>query len=120
FVVRDQALVITTPEDEQAQFRTVAYAVDDLLAVDEGVDLAVLEKLVCSTIDPGSWQVYGGPALIHQVDDRWLIVQQTQGVGDQVAALFETLRQMLAMEEQSQAQSIDRANEAVRKRILAA
>ncbi len=121
FALRDQAVVITTPEDAEARLRTVAYAVDDLLAVNEGADLTALEKLVVTTIDPGSWRVFGGPAQTHRVDGRWLICEQTHEVGDKVEALLETLRRLLATSEYSAAHSIGAdgdANERIRAALL--
>jgi hypothetical protein len=111
YAIRDQAIVITTPEDAEWRMRTVAWLIDDEL-IREKSDFEAIAKLVVSTIDPGCWREFGGPGLIHRVDDRWLVVQQSSAIIEEVGFLLGTLRQMLAAEDHSPSQLITPAHEA--------
>jgi hypothetical protein len=98
FAIRDQALVITTPEDAESHERTVGYRVRDITQTPEGFsDVGSLGELIWSTIAPDRWGDGngGGP---RTAGDDWLVIDQTDEIHEQIAALLATLRQMLAVE----------------------
>jgi len=111
YAIRDQAIVVTTPEDAEWRMRTVAWPIDDEL-VGENSDFEALAKLVVSTIDPGCWREFGGPGLIHRLDDRWLVVQQSSAIIEEVGFLLDTLRQILSSGDHFPSQLITPAHEA--------
>jgi hypothetical protein len=115
FAVRDQALMITTPEDAEAQMRTVAFSLERLEAMGAIVDLDAFERVMVSTIEPGMWRTFGGPRLVHRADGKWLIIRQTNEILGRVNALFNTLQQILAEEEHVPSQSITPADAAEQK-----
>ena len=86
FFARDGALLITTPEDAESRLRTVAYPAHDLAGGDGADDPDLIVKLMTSCLDPGMWQTYGGPGLIHRVADGWLVIEQTEQIHEQVVA----------------------------------
>jgi hypothetical protein len=107
YIIRDQALVITTPEDAERE-RTVAYAVDDLSDMPGvGVDAESLAELIEACIAPDQWGAHSGPPTIRHAGDKWLVFEQTDAVHEQVGALLATLRQMLAVEGHGSSQPIE-------------
>jgi len=114
FFARDGAVLITTPEDAESRMRTVAYPVHDL-ASGEGAEPNSIVDLITACLDPGMWRIYGGPGLIHEVADGWLVVEQTEDIHEQVNALLAVLRRMLAAEGHLDSQSIAPSDETGRK-----
>jgi hypothetical protein len=115
FAVRDQALLITTPEDVESHERTVAYRVRDITQTPEGFsDVGSLAELIWADIAPDRWADGngGGP---RTAGDDWLVIIQTDDVHEQVAALLATLRRMLAMEGHGPSQSIEPVQNAERR-----
>ncbi|HMC10694.1 MAG TPA: hypothetical protein VKH44_05370, partial [Pirellulaceae bacterium] len=115
FFARDGALLITTPEDAESRLRTVAYPVHDLAGGDGAGDPDSIMKLMTSCLDPGMWRTYGGPGLIHRVEDGWLVIEQTEEIHERVAAFLAVLRRMLAAPGRLGGQSIAPADEAGRR-----
>jgi hypothetical protein len=105
YTVRDQALVITTPEDAE-RLRTIAYQVRDLAEVQTGFPgIGSLGELIRATIAPDRWSHAMGAGPWYAGDD-WLVIDQTDEVHEQVAALLATLRHMLAVEAHGPSQPI--------------
>jgi hypothetical protein len=95
YVMRDEALVITTPEDAESQLFDIVYPVRDL-AQGKG-DIESLKDVITTAIAPQSWDEVGGPGLIRSVGDESLWISQTY-VHEQVDVLLKRLRGILAGE----------------------
>ena len=96
FVVKNDALFITTPDDAESRLSDVAYPVHDLLEAGNAAEYAGLMNLIDSTIAPASWDNVGGPGSLRQGGAGWLLVSQTSEVHEQVRELLDRLRQALA------------------------
>jgi hypothetical protein len=114
--VRDEAIVITTPEDAEEHLRTVAYPVQDLTQVGEGFfDVDSLAELVEACIAPDRWGTRSGPPTIRSMSEGWIIFEQTGDTHEQVLGLLTSMRRILQSDEQADAQSIDLQTEAERQ-----
>jgi hypothetical protein len=112
FIVKDEVLQITTPEDSGSQLDSRIYPVLDLVArrtpVDESsavvtsrtaggrmgiADYESLMDVITTTIDPDSWEDVGGPGTIVEFDNAGvLIISQTRDVHRKIGPLLNTLR----------------------------
>jgi len=107
WIVRDQALVITTPEEAESFPTTRAYPVADLLGKTVDIDMfgapmrpadhGDLVSLINSTVAPSTWDEVGGPGSIGfcpHIDV--LLVSQEPRVHEEIADLLAKVRQHLA------------------------
>lgn len=100
YVVRDEVLSITTPEDAESQLDTRVYPVLDLVTqgtrnrkAGEELDYDSLIEVIIAIVAPHSWDDVGGPGAIDQFDNAGaLVVSQTRDVHEQIAGLLTTLR----------------------------
>jgi len=116
YVIREEAIVITTPEDAESHERMVAYPVQDLTQVGEGLfDAESLAELVEACIAPDKWGAHSGPPTILPLDDGWLIFEQTDPVHEQVAGFLAAMRQILSSADHMEVQPINARTEAERK-----
>jgi hypothetical protein len=98
FVVQDEMLLITTPEDAETKLATVIYPVGDLVQYRDPSggtmsDFDSLIELINSTIAPEAWSSVGGPGSVEAFPTNLsLVISQTQEVHRQVAGLLQTLR----------------------------
>ena len=103
FVVRDNVLLISTPEDIESQLDTRVYPVLDLVTQlgrgSQGAssnperDYASLIDTITCTIAPDTWDALGGPGSITAFDNAGvLVVSQTHEIQDQIGQLLQTLR----------------------------
>jgi type II secretory pathway component GspD/PulD (secretin) len=81
YLIREEVLQITTPEDSESQLITRIYDVRPLLATTFNYDS--LPKLIEDTIEQSSWATVGGPGSTHIFQDL-LIVGQTEQVHRQL------------------------------------
>jgi hypothetical protein len=106
-VVRDEALVITTPEEAECRLVSAAYPMADLLGPKGDRDQfgvsrrpAQLDHLVQLTTDSiarNSWDTVGGPGSIATISYLDVVViSQTDDVHNQIADLFTRIRRHLA------------------------
>jgi hypothetical protein len=100
YTIRDEVLLITTPEDVESQLDTRTYPVLDLVMspgagsnVFVGGDYNSLIELITTTIKPDSWDDVGGPGAFDQFHNAGvLVVSQTQSVHRQIERLLSSLR----------------------------
>ena len=108
YLVQDEVLLITTPEEADARLTTKVYDVVDLVtpAPPEGADAKVapfaakadfdmLVAAITSCAAPTTWDAVGGPGSIAPFEAagiRALVVSQTQAVHEQVEMLLKNLR----------------------------
>jgi len=96
YVLRDGALVITTPEEAEGRLTTEVFQVLDLIrpysdTPPDEYDYDTLIQLITSVIQPTTWADVGGPGAIDGYRGT-LVVSQTQDVLDEIPQLLDTLR----------------------------
>jgi uncharacterized protein YfaS (alpha-2-macroglobulin family)/TolA-binding protein len=104
YVVRDEVLLITTPEEAEREQVTRLYPVSDLvLARDEAgqtwADFDSLIQTVTSTVEPESWDEVGGPGSVSGMSYPGadvLVIRQTDQVHEEIASLLARMRSMAA------------------------
>ena len=106
YAIRDEVLLITTPEEAESQLVTKAYPVGDLIRYrdEEGVEWAdfdALIELITVTVAPTTWMDAGGAGSIEGAsfnDSDLLIIAQTDDVHEEVAELLAMFRGLRAAE----------------------
>jgi len=101
WVIRDEVMMITTPEEAELQLIRRVYDVAQLVTVQDldgnrWQDFGPLIRAVTTTVAPESWQGVGGPGSIAELEYRGavvLIIRQTHEVQEQVVDLLEELSQ---------------------------
>jgi len=95
FIIRNEALVVTTPEDAESHLLTRVYDVRSLhetgVSLFDNRDYDTLIRLITSHVKPDSWDDVGGPGAIDLFRDL-LIVSQTQPVHEQIEFFLSELR----------------------------
>ncbi len=99
-IVTDDVLLITTPEQAEAELQWVLYPVNDFvyrgLETDESpraLDFTPIVNTLTATIAPESWDDVGGAGSIQPFPQRAaLIVHQTSPVHDEIQRLVEDIR----------------------------
>ncbi|HUT90065.1 MAG TPA: hypothetical protein VMY37_11245 [Thermoguttaceae bacterium] len=103
YVIRQEVLQITTPEEAETQLTTRVYPVGDLVGQrDESGERTYgfepLSDLVFSCIRPENWDNVGGPGSIATAECPGIqafVVRQTCDVHDEIAGLLAALREMV-------------------------
>jgi hypothetical protein len=97
FLIRNEALIITTPEDAESHLRAIVYPVHDIVLITpEATDFDSLIDLITNCVSPQSWNGVGGPATLRGISKGWLLVQQTDYVHEEIQYLLAQLRRLLA------------------------
>lgn len=94
--IRDEALVITNPEEAEGRLTKMIYPVHDLVAGKRWPDYDPLIDLITTTVAPDSWDEVGGPGSLQTIAGGWMIVDQTDGVHEQLRGLLGLTRQVLS------------------------
>ena len=98
YVIKDEGLLITTPEEASNYLTTTVYPVEDLVLYheeDDGTDADFdsLVDLMTSTVDPQSWDGVGGPGSVRELPiNLTLVISQTQENHRQIEQLLQNLR----------------------------
>jgi hypothetical protein len=98
--IRNDVLLITTPEQAETWMVTEVYDVGDLVTCRDSKgklwdDYDTLMKTIQSTIGPTTWYDVGGPGSMRGVtfpSTKVLVISQTDEVHREIAALFERIR----------------------------
>lgn len=118
YLIKDEVIQITTPEDAGSQLVTRIYPVLDLAARRTPIyeasavvtsrtaggkmgsaDYQSLMDVITSTIDPDSWDDVGGPGSISEFDNAGvIIISQTQDVHPKIGALLNSLRRVKGLQ----------------------
>jgi len=107
YVIQDEVLLITTPEEAENRFITMLYPVSELLAEGDrqghfAADGKTLITAIVSTVQPTTWDEVGGPGSITGVSFRGvdaLLVSQTEEVHEEIAELLRVLCRMAKVTE---------------------
>lgn len=102
YVIRDEVLLITTPEEAEMQLATKLYPVTDLVKFKDSsgeawADYDSLISLLTATVQPECWGDVGGPGAIGPMSlpgKEVLAIRQTEEVHDEIANLLARLRGM--------------------------
>ncbi len=102
WTIADEVLLITSPEEAQANMVTRTYRVGDLITVrdSEGKlwqDFDSMIELITATIEPEQWEKVGGPGSIAPFESRGaagLVIRHTPKVHQQVGQLLGELTAM--------------------------
>ena len=96
FMIRDETLLITTPEAAESELLIVLYPVHDLVTDSAGGDYEgePLVELITTTVAPQSWDEVGGPSSL-SCFEGWLVIPQTLEVHAEIELLLGQLRQAL-------------------------
>jgi hypothetical protein len=105
YVIRDEVLIITTPEEAESELVVCVYDVRDILAhqtrpaqgkVPAGPDYDPLIDAVVSCVATETWaESGGGEAEIRPLPPGLLIISQTRAVHDEITGLLATIRETL-------------------------
>ena len=118
FIVKDEVIQITTPEDAGSQLITRLYPVLDLVARRTAVyeasvvvtsrtaggrmgvaDYDSLIDCIITTIDPDCWEDVGGPGSVAEFDNAGvLIIAQTRDVHQKIGKLLNSLRHVKGLQ----------------------
>ena len=105
FIVRDEGIVVTTPEDAEAKLRVRIYPVPELLsALNDNGDTLI--ELTTSTVAPMTWDEVGGPGSIMMCGSN-LVVSQTDYSHGEVESLLDELRFHLFLSLRPEHQVVD-------------
>ncbi len=100
FVVRDEVVLITTPESAENRLQTLVYPVaelaedtsEPLLADQASERFELLQDIVTHLIAPDAWSEVGGAGVIAPYDDaNVVVISQTEEVHEQIGALLAAL-----------------------------
>jgi hypothetical protein len=96
YIVRDEVLMVTTPDAANQLLQTCVYDVRDLMrATKKGNDFDSLIDSIVSCVATESWaENGGGESEIRPLQPGFLIVSQTHAVHDEIRGLLSTIRQM--------------------------
>lgn len=102
WTLRDEVLLVTTPEQAAANLTTRVYDVFDLVACydkddEPWDDYDTLVYQIRATVEPTTWRCVGGPASIAGASlgtARVLIVRQTPEAHREIAMLLESIREI--------------------------
>ena len=97
YQVKNESLVITTPEEAECELTTVVYPVSDLVRFrdSDDADYDTLIDMITTTVAPQAWDTVGGPGSIEGMqyqDTDVIILSQTQDVHRHIGSLLEKLR----------------------------
>ncbi len=90
-IVKDEVLLITTPEVAEEHLTARIYPVGDLADLDD--DFGILIQTIVRTVSPTTWDEVGGPGSAAPfAPSQCLVIQQTGEVHDGIADLLTKLR----------------------------
>ncbi len=103
YVIRDEVLMITTPEEAEMQLATTLYPVSDLVMFQDPsgetwADHDSLISLLTATIQPESWEEVGGPGSVGPMSlsgKEVLAIRQTEEAHDEIADMLARMRGMV-------------------------
>ncbi|HUT94053.1 MAG TPA: sigma-70 family RNA polymerase sigma factor [Thermoguttaceae bacterium] len=89
YVITDEVLLITTPEEAENRLETLVYSTRELR-----IPAEELSQIITQTVAPESWDGVGGPGTVRVLPEEssGLVVSQTQRVHERIADLLEQLR----------------------------
>jgi hypothetical protein len=106
YMIDNEVLLITTPEEAESRLHTTIYPVGDLLASGDKSafpgDGNTLIDVITTTIQPTTWDEVGGPGSISGAsfgNVEVLVISQAQYVHEEITGLIETLRRLIGRDQ---------------------
>ena len=110
WIRRDEAIVITTPEEAERELEMRVYPVADLITADDPLesssdrehlfDYDSLIELITTVVAPANWDEVGGPGQIDGIYGA-LLIPQSREVHEQVEFLLAALRELRRQHKES-------------------
>jgi hypothetical protein len=95
YIVGDEVLLIITPEEAESQFKVCVYDIRGLVEREQPKSLQALVDAIVSCVATETWaENGGGNGEIRPLSPKMLVISQTQGVHEEIAGFFETIRAM--------------------------
>jgi hypothetical protein len=102
WIIEDEVLMITTPEEADMRLETKVYDVADLVVCRDDhdrlwEDYDALVEIITSTIKPTTWSETGGPGDIKGSSlgtAKVLVVSQTRYMHEEIAGLLKNIREI--------------------------
>lgn len=103
WAIRDEALIITTPEEAESDLAVRIYPVPDLVQMleadlleldEEYSDYDTLIDIITCMVRPTSWEEVGGPSSVEAVGFGCLAISQTIDVFEEIDGFVEGYRQV--------------------------
>jgi hypothetical protein len=102
WIIADEVLIFTTPEEAENRMSTSVYDVADLVVCRDDHDALwddfdALIQIMTATIKPTSWEAVGGPGNVKGNalgTAKVLVVSQTRDVHEEVARLLKGIREI--------------------------
>jgi hypothetical protein len=103
YIIENEVLMITTPEEAESQLVTCVYDVRDLVRKGDGTpgankaaDFTPLIDMITSCIYRDTWKENGGGnADIRPLQPGLVVISQTRAVHDEIRSLLATMRELL-------------------------
>jgi hypothetical protein len=95
YIIRDEVLLITTPEEAEAQLRLCVYNVREFLPDTSDKSMDALIDTIVSCVSTETWaENGGGEAEIRPLKPGLLVISQTQSVHEEISSLLKSIRDM--------------------------
>ncbi|MFT5525617.1 MAG: hypothetical protein ACI9HK_003587 [Pirellulaceae bacterium] len=115
YVIRDEVVLISTPEEAECKLAVRIYPVRDLVIDRNSKEL---ERALYRIVTPQSWDHNGGPGTIDRFERTTsLVIAQTDYVHDQIRVLLEQLRAAKAETSAEAKQQLNDAEQRVQVQI---
>jgi hypothetical protein len=93
YIIQDEVLLITSPDEAETQLKICVYDVRDLIDPMNAGDMDSLRDTIASCVAKETWAVNGkGEAEIKSLRPGLLVISQTQAVQEEVQTLLESIR----------------------------
>jgi hypothetical protein len=92
YIIDDEVLLITTPEESDSRVKVCVYDVRDLVGSNPASTLKQLSEVVTSCVSPDSWN--GGGGSIRSFPPNLLVISQPQAVHVEINSLLKRMREM--------------------------
>jgi hypothetical protein len=97
YIIRDEVLMITTPEEAERALTICVYDVTDLMDRKAATDFDSLIDMIVQCVETETWSENGGgEAEIRPIKPGLLVISQTQAVHEEICGLLETVRDVRA------------------------
>jgi len=95
YIIRNEVLIITTPEEAESQLLTCVYDIRDIVGNPNDKTVRPLIDTILSCVATETWAKNGGgEAEIRMLEPGLLVISQIQPIHDEVRDLIKTIRDM--------------------------
>lgn len=102
YIIEDEVLMITTPDEAEQSLRICVYNVRDLIDPSKAAEMDALRDTILACIARETWAVSGGgEAEIKSLPSGLLVVSQTQAIQEELRDTLEAIRAQQAARPQT-------------------